>query len=99
MTQYVLEILDGDRAGEVVSLSSDRVTIGRKPTNTVALKDEKASGSHAEVVFEEGRYVLRDLGSTNGTLLDGKKVEEVALATQDVFQVGRVKFKFRSAAA
>ena len=98
MTQYVLEILDGDRAGEVVSLAQDRVTIGRKTTNTLPLKDEKASGMHAEVVFEDGRYVLRDLGSTNGTLLDGKRVEEVPLTAQDVFQVGRVKIKFRSSA-
>lgn len=99
MTQYVLEILDGDRAGEVVALTEERVTIGRKPTNTLALKDEKASGNHAEVVFEDGRYVLRDLGSTNGTLLDGKRVEEVALSAQDVFQIGRVRVLFRSAEA
>ena len=99
MTQYVLEILDGDRAGEVVALTQDRVSIGRKPTNTLPLKDEKASGNHAEVVFEDGRYVLRDLGSTNGTLMDGKRVEEVALSAQDVFQVGRVHFLFRSAEA
>lgn len=99
MTQYVLEILDGDRAGEVVPLAQDRVTLGRKPTNTVALKDEKASGTHAEVVLEEGRFVLRDLGSTNGTLLDGKRVQEVALAPGEVFQIGRVRICFRSASA
>ena len=94
MAQYVLEILDGDRAGTVVSLGEDPVRIGRKSENDLVLADEKVSGCHAEVVWEEGRYVLRDLGSTNGTLLDGRPVEEVVLTAQDLFQIGRIHLSF-----
>lgn len=96
MANYVLEILDGDRAGDVLSLSDRPIRIGRKPGNDLVLHDEKTSGVHAEVVFEGGRHVLRDLGSTNGTFLDGKRVTEIVLSAGDVVTVGRLRVKFRS---
>lgn len=99
MTDYVLEILGGDRAGETFPLGKDRVVLGRKPGCDVVLADEKVSGRHAEIVFEDGRYVLRDLGSTNGTLLDGRRVEEIVLSPFDVLQLGRVRLVFRAADA
>lgn len=94
MADYVLEILDGESAGSVVPLGRDPVRIGRRPENDLVLADEKVSGRHAEVVFEDGRYVLRDLESTNGTLLDGRAVEEVVLTGQDQFQIGRIQISF-----
>jgi pSer/pThr/pTyr-binding forkhead associated (FHA) protein len=96
MTDYVLEILDGDRAGHVIPLGQDTVTIGRKESNTLALADEKVSGQHAEIVAQAGGYLLRDLGSRNGTFLDGRKVEEIVLSNFDVFQIGRVHLQFRA---
>ena len=95
MAQYVLEILDGDRAGEVLPVPDGALRIGRKPSNDLVLADEKTSGVHAEVVLEGDRHVLRDLGSTNGTFLDGKRVTEVVLTTGDVVTVGRLRVKFR----
>jgi pSer/pThr/pTyr-binding forkhead associated (FHA) protein len=94
MAQYVLEILDGDRAGESVSLTGRPVRIGRRPGNDVVIADEKASGNHAEVVPDADRFVLRDLESTNGTLMEGRKVKEVLLTPGDVFQIGRVRMRF-----
>jgi hypothetical protein len=99
MAQYVLEILDGDRAGEVVTLSEQPLRIGRKPGNDLVLNDEKTSGVHAEVVFEGNRHVLRDLGSTNGTHLDGRRVTEVVLSPGDVVAIGRLRVHFRDASA
>jgi hypothetical protein len=95
MAQFVLEILDGDRAGEVVTLGERPLRIGRKPQNDLVVADEKASGVHAEVVFEGQRHVLRDLGSTNGTLMDGRKITEVVLGSGDQFTIGRVRLRFR----
>jgi hypothetical protein len=96
MPSYVLEILDGDRAGEVVPVSDRALRIGRKPGNDLVLADEKTSGVHAEVVLEGDRHVLRDLGSTNGTFLDGKRVTELVLTPGDVVTVGRLRVKFRT---
>lgn len=97
MANYVLEILDGDRAGEVVPVADRPVRIGRRPGNDLVLADEKTSGVHAEVVPEGDRHVLRDLGSTNGTFLDGKRVTELVLTPGDVVTIGRLQVKFRLA--
>jgi hypothetical protein len=99
MAQFVIEILDGDRAGEVVPLADRSLRIGRKPTNDLVLSDEKTSGVHAEIAVEGDRYVLRDLGSTNGTFLDGRRVTEVVLTPGDAFLIGRVKVRFRAEGA
>ena len=97
MSEYVLEVLDGDQAGTVVELTGPRLRIGRRPENDFVLRDEKCSGNHAEIVVEDGRHLLRDLGSTNGTTLDGKRVTELVLSAGDVFQLGRVRCCFRRA--
>ncbi|MBL9078614.1 MAG: FHA domain-containing protein [Planctomycetes bacterium] len=99
MANYVLEILDGDRAGDVLPVSDRALRIGRKPGNDLVIADEKTSGVHAEVVVEGDRHVLRDLGSTNGTFLDDKRVTEIVLTPGDIVTVGRVRLKFRDAAA
>ena len=96
MADHVLEFLDGPRAGESVPLDASRpARLGRRDNNDIVLTDEKASGKHAEIVREDGGWVLRDLDSTNGTLMDGKSVREVALTSGDIFQVGKTRMCFR----
>ena len=97
MAKYVLEVLDGDRVGDVVPVGDRAVRIGRRPGNDLILADEKTSGVHAEVVPEGDRHVLRDLGSTNGTFLDGKRVTELVLTPGDEVTIGRWRVKFRLA--
>lgn len=97
MSEYVLEVLDGELKGRVVSLTSERFTIGRRPNNDLTLKDEKASSNHAEIVREGDAWVLRDLDSRNGTFLDGRKVSELGLSPGDVFKIGLTGMCFRRA--
>jgi len=99
MANYVLEILDGDRAGDVLPVADRAIRIGRKAGNDIVLADEKTSGVHAEIVLEGDRHVLRDLGSTNGTFLDGKRVTEMVLTPGDVVTFGRLRLKFRDESA
>lgn len=98
MANYVLEILDGDRAGEVLPVGESIIRIGRKAGNDIVLTDEKTSGVHCEILPEGDRLVLKDLGSTNGTFLDGKRLNELVLTPGDVVTIGRTKVKFRDAA-
>jgi hypothetical protein len=98
MANYVLEILDGDRAGEVLPVGNQSIRIGRKTGNDIVLADEKTSGVHCEISPEGDRFVLKDLGSTNGTFLDGKRVSEVVLTPGDVVTCGRLKVQFRNEA-
>jgi len=89
---WVLIGVTGEVSGKRFELTGQRLTLGRKNTNTVALVDAKVSGVHCEVVFEGGKPVLRDLGSTNGTFLEGKRIDEIALSHGDRFGVGECVF-------
>lgn len=91
----VLRFTSGEQAGRDVPLAGARVTLGRRPDNTVAFVDVKVSGVHLEVAREGDGFVLRDLGSTNGTFLDGQKVTtEVALSHGDKVRLGANEFTF-----
>src|SRR5262245_50525115 len=93
--RFALEVLQaGGVAERVVPLGGERTTVGRKPGNAIVLSDTHVSGVHAEVVEEGGRWVLRDLGSTNGTFLDGRKIEEVTLSPGDEFVIGQTRLRF-----
>lgn len=83
-----LAILDGPDAGSVFRIEKPRVTIGRSNAD-LTLNDSEASRQHAAVEIRDTTYSLSDLGSTNGTLLEGTKIEgTVELNDKAEFQVG-----------
>lgn len=70
-----LVIRDGTKWSDVFRLTPGRtVTIGRASTNQIVIKDERCSRYHAEIFLTQGRWILRDLDSRNGTMLDGQAV-------------------------
>ncbi|MCA8971883.1 MAG: FHA domain-containing protein [Planctomycetes bacterium] len=88
MAKYVLQIVEGPHAGTKQELRSD-VTIGRRTGCELVLdQDEKLSGRHCEIVLEGDAVLLRDLDSTNGTRVDGKRIQELPIAHGDRFQIG-----------
>ena len=96
-SRFSLRIISGDQAGEVCHLEGHRLTIGRKPGNTLQLKDSSISGSHAELIFSEGTVTLRDRNSTNGTKVAGAEIEEHELAHGDELRFGSVEVVFQDA--
>ena len=72
-------------------------TIGRTRQNLVQLDAPSVSRKHAQIVLTEGGYVLRDLGSENGTFVNGERVTERLLAEGDHLQFGSVRFSFHAA--
>lgn len=74
-------------------LDKERTTVGRKPQNDIHLEDPTVSGEHAAFLKLQHFYV-EDLGSTNGVLLNGKRVTKRQLNNGDVVQIGRHQFKF-----
>jgi transcriptional regulator with PAS, ATPase and Fis domain len=72
----------------------DTTTIGREPDNTLSVPEAAVSRYHAKIERVPGGHVLRDNGSTNGTLVNGARVTERLLADHDVVRVGDSLFRY-----
>jgi FHA domain/FhaA, N-terminal domain len=84
-----LEIGEPGRAPRRVALAGGPSTIGRASSCEITLADAHASRAHARLEVRGGVVVLTDLGSTNGTLVNGHRVREVALGVGDRIEIGR----------
>jgi len=71
-----LIIRQGNRWTDVFRLENNQsLVVGRASSNEIPVADERASRRHAEIFFKDGEWILRDLGSRNGTLIDGSKID------------------------
>jgi pSer/pThr/pTyr-binding forkhead associated (FHA) protein len=77
-----------------VQLTKDRSTIGRRPYNDIVIDNLAVSGEHAVIQMADGETVIEDLGSTNGTYVNGNPIRRHTLAHDDTIDVGRYKLKF-----
>ena len=89
------------RLSNVYEPTGNVVTIGRETTNDVVLADDpRASRRHAELrLGSDGSWVLRDLGSHNGTFLNGERVSQAPLSDGDIVALGNHVFRFRPASS
>ena len=76
------------------TLTKERTTIGRKPHNDIQIDNLAVSGEHAVVVTILNDSFLEDLGSTNGTLVNGQQVKKHFLQHNDVVELGKYKLKY-----
>jgi hypothetical protein len=90
-----LTILQGPNKGQEYYLSEVTNTVGRRVGNSVVLDDATISGKHVEIYFSAYReWRIRDLNSTNGTLLNGSRVKEFALRDGDKILIGDCMIHF-----
>ncbi len=92
-----LIVLAGSAVGEMYKISKNETTIGRGSQADIQVIDEGISRRHASIRLDGDRVVVADLGSTNGTFLNGEKVTSQALSDGDKIQVGSttiLKFTF-----
>jgi pSer/pThr/pTyr-binding forkhead associated (FHA) protein len=75
-------------------LDKDRVTIGRKPQNDIQIENLAVSGEHACIVTILNDSFLEDLGSTNGTLVNGNPIKKHILQSNDVIEIGKYRLKY-----
>ncbi len=76
-------------------LSSASFTFGRDATCSLSLQgNTKASRQHSEIIYHEGQYWVRDLGSQNGTRLNGNKIQQEMLFDGDCIQLAGLRFRF-----
>jgi predicted component of type VI protein secretion system len=83
--------------GKLFLITGDEMVIGRRKENTVVLDHTSVSGRHCLIRQEKGRCFVRDLGSTNGTRLNGRDIkEEQRLRPKDLLQVGALELIYDS---
>ncbi|MBX3158757.1 MAG: FHA domain-containing protein [Deltaproteobacteria bacterium] len=87
--------LQGPQRGELFTLSTN-TTIGTDPKSTVCLNDKFMSSKHAEIKAENGVWVLRDAGSTNGTYVNNRRIDRHELVDNDFIKFGSALLKFKS---
>ena len=75
-------------------LPEETTTIGRLPENALQIEDASVSSSHAEIFADEDRFFVRDLGSTNGTFINGEKIDKALLHEGDEVRFGTVLTRF-----
>jgi adenylate cyclase len=93
-----LVLAEGNKTGKSeVALGDKRVTLGRAIGNDVVLDDREVSKFHAEITVEGGAFTLRDLNSSNGTYVNGKRVSQHRLNAGDVVELGGGRYQFSSA--
>lgn len=74
------------------------LTIGRQTDNTIRLKEGKASRHHARVTKSGDSFLIEDLGSSNGTRVNGRKIKRCSLRHGDTIQIGNARIQFEDAA-
>ncbi|HSJ50139.1 MAG TPA: DUF3662 and FHA domain-containing protein [Actinomycetota bacterium] len=93
--QATLTLLEGGQPSRTYALAKPVVTLGRLPESDVVVNDPGASRQHARISNADGEFVLADLGSTNGTLVNDRSVREHALADGDRITIGETVLEFR----
>lgn len=88
ITAPVLSIIKGPQTGNNFELAAAEITIGRDPANTIFLNDMTVSRSHAKIVRSEAGAIIEDLGSLNGTWVDGAIVNSAPLHDGSSVQIG-----------
>ena len=86
---FKLTVLEGPDAGRTFLLKSGRQVLGRQPACDFVLTDEQVSRRHCQVEESHDRILVTDLGSRNGTMVNGVRVERTFLKPGDRLQVGR----------
>jgi pSer/pThr/pTyr-binding forkhead associated (FHA) protein len=90
-----LKVVSGPRAGSFLQLRYPSTSFGRGAANDYRFADDtKMSRAQAVIECEGPRFVLRDLNSTNGTLVNGNPVTETDLQPGDIIEMGEMQMEF-----
>ena len=91
---FKLLIVNGQHQGRELKVNKERFTIGSGPANDLIIEDATVSRAHCEIQSTSAGYAIRDLGSTNGTNIQGVRVSEAFLMPGTEFQIGNTRIVF-----
>jgi hypothetical protein len=96
---HLLVIQEGPSAGKTYPLEADEILIGREPNSTLQIDSPGVSRKHARLIFQNNQYLLEDLGSSNGTFVNGERISKSwSLKNGDIISLGRmIQLEYRIA--
>jgi hypothetical protein len=92
---HAILLLQSPTGPKVIPVESTLVTLGRGLGNDIILEDTRVSRHHAQLSYRNRRFWLTDLGSTNGTFVNGERINEAALRSGDTCSLGGLELVFR----
>lgn len=95
MAKLYLKFEQSDQVLKEVPLTQAATTIGRLPDNNVQIDNLAVSGHHARISWEQGQYILEDLGSLNGTYVNNERVGKATLRHGDRVKIGKHLVEFK----
>jgi ABC-type multidrug transport system ATPase subunit/pSer/pThr/pTyr-binding forkhead associated (FHA) protein len=88
---HLLVIKEGPSAGKTYPLEGGEILIGREPSSTLQIDSPGVSRKHARLIFQNNQYLLEDLGSSNGTFVNGERISKSwSLKNGDIISLGRM---------
>ena len=88
-----LVVLTQSMAGRSCDLTAERTTVGRVEENTFQIAEPSVSSRHCEILLRGSDIVVKDLGSTNGTFINGEKITEAVLKPGQTLRLGNIELK------
>jgi pSer/pThr/pTyr-binding forkhead associated (FHA) protein len=79
---------------QIFPITKPIISIGRKLDNDLVIQDPLVSRLHAQIYAEEGKFLIRDKGSTGGTFVNNKKVDEAVLFSGDIILLANIPLMF-----
>lgn len=89
-----LIIRKGRKKGVEYSITSGRTVLGRGEGADIIIDDPAVSRMHASIEYTKGGFVLKDIGSTNGTIMGGRQIRQADITHGDTFQIGDTVIEF-----
>src|SRR5882762_1025786 len=88
-----LVLLSEGLTGRSYDLKTDKTTVGRVPDNAFEISEASVSSHHCEIMLRGNDVVVKDLGSTNGTFINGEKIDEGVLKPGQILRVGMIEMR------
>src|SRR3954449_13246907 len=91
-----LVLLSEGLTGRTYDLKSDKTTVGRVSDNAFEIAEASVSSHHCELMLRGSDLLVKDLGSTNGTFINGEKIEEGVLKPGQILRVGMIEMRLET---
>src|ERR1041385_5428646 len=94
-----LVVLSAGMTGRTHELKTEKTTVGRVEDNSFQIAEASVSSHHAEILLRGNDVIIKDLGSTNVTFINGEKIQEATLKAGQILRVGMIEMRLESGEA